>query len=181
MSVVARRHGLTPQQLFTWRREARKAAVAPTFVPAVITPEIATEPEPVKPPRSQVRRGPRRRRAAAIEIDVDGRQGDDRERRLAGHDRGGDRRLERAHRDRPTGAVRVMVATKPVDFRKGAEGLAALVRESRTMGSDPFNGVVYVFRAKRADRVEARLLRRHWRVSAGKAAGRREVLLARYR
>ena len=30
---------------------------------------------------------------------------------------------------RPTGAVRVMVATKLVDFRKGAEGLAALVRE----------------------------------------------------
>ena len=27
-----------------------------------------------------------------------------------------------------TGAVRVLVATKPVDFRKGAEGLAALVR-----------------------------------------------------
>jgi transposase len=27
----------------------------------------------------------------------------------------------------PTGAVRVMVATKPVDVRKGAEGLAALV------------------------------------------------------
>ena len=52
----------------------------------------------------------------------------------------------------PAGAVRVMVATKPVDFRKGAEGLAALVRE--TMGSDPFNGVVYVFRAKRADRVK---------------------------
>jgi transposase len=45
-----------------------------------------------------------------------------------------------------------MVATKPVDFRKGAEGLAALVRE--TMGADPFSGVVYVFRAKRADRVK---------------------------
>ena len=27
----------------------------------------------------------------------------------------------------PTGAVRVMVATRPVDFRKGAEVLAALV------------------------------------------------------
>jgi transposase len=26
------------------------------------------------------------------------------------------------------GGVRVMVATRPVDFRKGAEGLAALVR-----------------------------------------------------
>jgi transposase len=45
-----------------------------------------------------------------------------------------------------------MVATKPVDFRKGAEGLAALVREA--MGSDPFSGAVYVFRAKRADRVK---------------------------
>ena len=50
----------------------------------------------------------------------------------------------------PTGAVRVMVATKPVDFRKGADGLAALVRES--LAADPFSGAVYVFRAKRADR-----------------------------
>jgi transposase len=52
----------------------------------------------------------------------------------------------------PTGAVRVMVATKPVDFRKGADGLAALVRE--TMTADPFSGAIYVFRAKRADRVK---------------------------
>lgn len=52
----------------------------------------------------------------------------------------------------PTGAVKVLVATKPVDFRKGAEGLAALVREE--MGADPFSGAVYVFRAKRADRVK---------------------------
>ena len=52
----------------------------------------------------------------------------------------------------PTGAVRVMVATKPVDFRKGAEGLAALVRES--LGADPFSGAVYVFRARRADRIK---------------------------
>ena len=52
----------------------------------------------------------------------------------------------------PSGAVRVMVATKPVDFRKGAEGLAALVRE--TLGGDPFSGTVYVFRAKRTDRIK---------------------------
>jgi transposase len=45
-----------------------------------------------------------------------------------------------------------MVATKPVDFRKGAEGLAMLVREA--MLSDPFSGTVYVFRAKRADRIK---------------------------
>ena len=51
-----------------------------------------------------------------------------------------------------SGTVRVLVATKPVDFRKGAEGLAALVREQ--MQADPFSGAVYVFRAKRADRVK---------------------------
>lgn len=52
----------------------------------------------------------------------------------------------------PTGAIRVMVATKAMDFRKGAEGLATLVRE--TMKADPFSGAVYVFRAKRADRIK---------------------------
>lgn len=52
----------------------------------------------------------------------------------------------------PSGAVRVMVATRPVDFRKGAEGLSALVRE--IMVADPFSGTVFVFRAKRADRVK---------------------------
>jgi transposase len=52
----------------------------------------------------------------------------------------------------PSGTIRVVLATKPIDFRKGAEGLAALVREA--MRADPFSGVVYVFRAKRADRVK---------------------------
>jgi transposase len=51
-----------------------------------------------------------------------------------------------------SGAVRVLVATRPIDFRKGAEGLTALVRD--VMGADPFDGAVYVFRAKRADRVK---------------------------
>jgi transposase len=34
--------------------------------------------------------------------------------------------------------VRVMVATRPVDFRKGMEGLAALVREAMSGVSIPF-------------------------------------------
>ena len=51
-----------------------------------------------------------------------------------------------------SGAVRVLVATRPVDFRKGTEGLAALVRD--VIGADPFDGAIYVFRAKRADRVK---------------------------
>jgi transposase len=37
-----------------------------------------------------------------------------------------------------------------VDFRKGMDGLAALVRE--VMGADPFSGTAYVFRSKRAER-----------------------------
>jgi transposase len=52
----------------------------------------------------------------------------------------------------PTGQVRVLVASKPVDFRKGMDGLAALVKEQ--LRTDPFSGAVYVFRAKRADRVK---------------------------
>ena len=52
----------------------------------------------------------------------------------------------------PSGAVRVLVATRPVDFRKGADGLCALVQE--TLHSDPYSGVIYVFRSKRADRVK---------------------------
>jgi transposase len=41
VSEVARRHGLSPQQVFTWRRQARQSAAgredsAPEFVPAVV-------------------------------------------------------------------------------------------------------------------------------------------------
>jgi len=52
----------------------------------------------------------------------------------------------------PSGPVRVMMAVKPVDFRKGMDGLAALVKEE--LKSDPFTGVIWVFRAKRADRLK---------------------------
>jgi len=48
--------------------------------------------------------------------------------------------------------MQVLIATRPVDFRKGADGLAALVREA--LGRDPFSGTIFVFRAKRADRIK---------------------------
>ena len=50
----------------------------------------------------------------------------------------------------PSGA-KVFLASHPVDFRKGPDGLMALVRDA---GADPFNGALYVFRAKRADRIK---------------------------
>ena len=52
----------------------------------------------------------------------------------------------------PGAGARVMMATRPVDFRKGADSLAALVGVE--YGGDPFSGVVYVFRAKRTDRIK---------------------------
>ncbi len=47
---------------------------------------------------------------------------------------------------------RVLIAIKPVDFRKGMDGLAALVAADLKL--EPFSGIVYVFRSKRADRVK---------------------------
>lgn len=52
----------------------------------------------------------------------------------------------------PMTNVQVLVATKPVDFRKGPDGLAAYVQEQ--MQTNPFSGTVYVFRSRRADRVK---------------------------
>ena len=45
-----------------------------------------------------------------------------------------------------------MVASEPVDFRKGMDGLAALV--AQLLAADPFAGDVFVFRAKRTDRIK---------------------------
>ena len=52
----------------------------------------------------------------------------------------------------PPAGIMIYVATQPVDFRKGADGLALLAKE--TLGHDPMKGVAEVFRAKRADRVK---------------------------
>ena len=51
----------------------------------------------------------------------------------------------------PSGA-RILLASKPVDFRKGAHSLAALA--AAELGADPFSGAVLVFRSKRSDRVK---------------------------
>ncbi len=48
--------------------------------------------------------------------------------------------------------IQVFVATKPVDFRKQADGLAAIVQQ--TLTADPFCDAIYVFRSKRSDRVK---------------------------
>ena len=51
----------------------------------------------------------------------------------------------------PAGA-RILLATRPVDFRKGGHSLAAVAQE--VLAEDPFSGAVIVYRSKRADRVK---------------------------
>lgn len=75
VSEVARRHGLSPQQLFGWRRQARQpldttaGEDAPLFVPAVVDAAL--------PAQVVRRRGRGRTRqvdltAGIIEIEIDG-------------------------------------------------------------------------------------------------------------
>lgn len=52
----------------------------------------------------------------------------------------------------PAQLLRIVVATRPVDFRSGHDALAALVQTE--LGLDPHSGLVVVFRSKRSDRVK---------------------------
>ena len=52
----------------------------------------------------------------------------------------------------PDQAVRIVIATKPVDFRKGHDGLAAMAHAK--LGFAPQAGVMVVFRSKRGDRIK---------------------------
>ena len=48
--------------------------------------------------------------------------------------------------------TRILLSTRPVDFRKGAHGLAAFAQE--VLAENPFSGAVIVWRCKRGDRVK---------------------------
>jgi transposase len=72
ISEVARRHGLRPQQVFTWRRNARTLAASatqdgPAFVPAVVS---AAEPAAKRPTRPWTQEATPA--AGAIELEIDG-------------------------------------------------------------------------------------------------------------
>jgi transposase len=74
ISEVARRYGLRPQQVFAWRREARKQAAsaqqeAAAFVPAVVTAP-PTEPAAQRPGRPRKQKAVRD--AGVIELEIDG-------------------------------------------------------------------------------------------------------------
>lgn len=76
VSEVARRHGLSPQQLFTWRRQMRQsaailAAEPQMFVPAVVTP--SSPPAGSPPRRRYVRKTPECGESTGnIELEING-------------------------------------------------------------------------------------------------------------
>jgi transposase len=69
VSQVARRHGATPQQLFTWRREARDKAQesmsSEAFIPVVVGPAMT----PTSPGDANLRDAAR---PHSIQLDVSG-------------------------------------------------------------------------------------------------------------
>jgi transposase len=68
---VARRHGLTPQQLFAWRRQARAPAASHTDAPPLFVPAVVeAEPPPANAPKA--RRARRSRADGVIEVAIDG-------------------------------------------------------------------------------------------------------------
>lgn len=75
VSAVARRNGLTPQQLFTWLRQARRRtevgrAEPASFVPAVV--ESAVPAKPVRRSRTRKRLRASARDSGMIEVEAGG-------------------------------------------------------------------------------------------------------------
>jgi transposase len=89
-----------------------------------------------------------------------------------------------------TPQMRILVSVEPADFRRGIDGLCRVCREA--LGSDPFSGVVFVFRNRRATALRLltydgqgfwlctkRLSRgcfRHWPEAQAEGRVRRELL-----
>ena len=71
VSEVARRHNLTPQQLFAWRHDAKQGRLALPEEAMSFVPVVATAEEGHLPPRSRMAAGPRRGLDVEIVLVID--------------------------------------------------------------------------------------------------------------
>ena len=162
-SAVARRYGLHASQLFVWRQRLAAPAAREALPSSCRCWSRRTAPAPA------------------------GDGGPDRDRARPG---GGAGRRGRGRGGAAPGArggagpgviavppgVRILLAAEPVDFRKGMDGLAALVQQA--LRADPFAGEVFIFRPRRADRVKILVYDGTGLVLYSEEAGGRAVLLA---
>lgn len=71
VSRIARRYGLLPQQLFTWRRETRRSATPPAFAAVALAP--AAQPEarqPALPARARGSGSAKRKMASEVAVEI---------------------------------------------------------------------------------------------------------------
>ncbi|WP_284275227.1 IS66 family insertion sequence element accessory protein TnpB [Bradyrhizobium iriomotense] len=132
-SVIARSHGLDPSHLFAWRRKALASDSSRRFLQREA--KRLAQFDAVTGDMVEILIG---------DVVVPVGSSDVEPERLAAV-------IRAVRRLIPAGA-QIYVASAPVDFRKRATGLMALVRDGEP---DPFSGALSVFSSKRADRIKA--------------------------
>lgn len=139
-SAVAEEFGITAGLFYKWLRAAREHGSSVDFVellPPAKAPEKTVEKQPVS--HACVIR------LCQTELTVPSGFFARRVDRDLARDEGGPLMI-------PSNSFRIYLATKPIDFRKGMDGLVAYVTNSFDL--DPYDGAIWLFRSRRADRLK---------------------------
>ena len=152
VAEVARSFEVMPAQIYRWRVDLRETAQAeareddvPMFLPVVMEPEVLPATR-VGLDRQEARLLPDALVQVAMEVrgvSVLVAHGADPD-----TSRLGDRGAESSAMIGPGSGAKVLICTRPIDFRCGIDTLIAKVQHE--LGKDPWGGVVYVFRSKRS-------------------------------
>lgn len=71
VSRIARRYGLLPQQLFTWRREVTRSATPPAFAAVALAPVAPSEArQPALPAKHRGSARAKRKMAAEVAVEI---------------------------------------------------------------------------------------------------------------
>lgn len=72
VSEIARRHGMSPQHLFTWRRQALRGAGSADVAVAAFVPAVIDAPADRAVVEGRTRRAKRRLSSSGIDLEIDG-------------------------------------------------------------------------------------------------------------
>ena len=179
VASVAREHGVSESLLYTWRGrlargglvDASRATSLRGFVPVTV---VSGQPGIGYGFRRGVRRAAANddRDRAAERLPAAGPRASRRQ-----HVAQSDRRFERHPPGMltPRSGSRIYLALRPVDMRKGFDGLAAQVQQ--VLQEDPFGGQLFLFRSPSGRSVEGGMVGRDRPVPVRQAAGARPLRL----